>query len=299
MRRYFPAAKVIPALLRLCETLFAVKLERVEEPLWAPGVEEYAVVDGGKPIAWVFLDLLPRPGKMLRPAYFQLRAGHGEVRPLAAIIGNGPAAFAHQDLVELFHEFGHLMHGALSTAPFATLQAVREDFVEAPSQMFENWAWDAAVLKRIAPDLPDSLAARILAVHHVADGVFWTRQAALGLFDLSLHTTGGDPAKAWDDAMRSYTAVPPERHVMPVASFVPIMGGYDAGYYGYLWSRVYAADLFSAFEGTHVFDPEVGLRFRREVLAPGGMSEPDELVRNFLGRPVDPRAFYRELGLRP
>jgi Zn-dependent oligopeptidase len=282
-------------------------------------VQEYAIEDAadGRLLGWFFLDLMPRPEKALRPANFSVRDGHRNpdgswTLPLSSVIGSGPAAapghpalFSHHDMLEMFHEFGHLMHTTLSTAPYAKLYGahVREDFVEAPSQMMENWMWQPAVLKLVSSEvdtgkpLPDDLIRRLAALEHVADGAFWTRQCFFGLYDLALHGTKSlDAGKAWGGLMARYMALPPEPHTRPPASFVPVMAGYDAGYYGYIWSRVYAQDMFSAFQG-HLDDPAVGLRYRREVLAPGGSEEPELLVQRFLERPADPKAFYRELGL--
>lgn len=321
VRRYFPADRSIPAIMHIYEQLFGLRFQPVQETLWAPGVQEFAIRNAadGRLLGWFFLDLLPRPEKSLRPASDFLRAGHRNADgtftlPISAIIGNGPAAEAgkpalwgHRDMLELFHEFGHLMHSTLSTVPYAKLYGanVREDFVEAPSQMMENWMWQPAVLKRISSEvdsgrpLPDELIGRLAALEHAADGATWTRQAFFGLYDLSVHGAAPkDALRTWQELQPVLTALPAETGTLPPASFVPLMGGYDAGYYGYIWSRVYAQDMFSAFDG-HLMDPVVGLRYRQDVLAPGGSEEPETLVQRFLGRPPSPAAFYRELGLAP
>jgi len=321
VRRYFPADRVVPALLALYERLLGIRFERIEPTAaWSPDVLEYAIRDAasGERIAWIYLDLLPREGKSLMPATVAIRDGRrlgdGSYRlPVSSIIGNGPAAepgqpalYDHRDLVTLFHEFGHLMHTTLSTARFARLYGtrVREDFAEAPSQMLENWMWQPSVLQAISAEvgsgapIPPDLVARMVATLHATDGVFWTRQALLARFDLDLHGANAprDPNRLWFALQRTLTPLPPLRGTLPAASFRPVMGGYDAGYYGYAWSRVYAQDLFSAFEDGHLDDPAVGLRYRREILEPGGSREPDELVRRFLGREPGPAAFYRLLG---
>lgn len=320
VRRYFPADKAIPAMLHLYERLFGLRFTEVRDAKpWASGVQEFAIQDAadGHLLGWFFLDLAPRPEKALRPANFALRAGHrdakgGYVLPISSVVGSGPAAapgqpalYGHHDMLELFHELGHVMHTTLSTAPYAKLYGanVREDFVEAPSQMMENWMWQPSVLRQVSSELgtgkplPDELIARLTALEHVADGAFWTRQAFFGLYDLALHGAEPvDPVQAWEELQAKYMALPPEPGTAPAGSFIPLMGGYDAGYYGYVWSRVYAEDMFGLFQG-HMDDPEVGLRFRREVLAPGGGEEPEVLVRRFLGRAPQPGAFYRELGL--
>jgi thimet oligopeptidase len=320
VRRYFPADKSLPAMMHIYEHLFGLRFTELKgAKLWAPGVQEFAIQDSGDGhlLGWFFLDLVPRPEKSLRPANFTLRDGHLDpdgsyTLPISSVIGSGPAAapgqpalFSYRDMLEMFHEFGHLMHGTLSTAPYATLYGshVREDFVEAPSQMMENWMWQPAVLKQVSSEvdtgkpLPDELIRRLTVLEHAADGATWTRQCFFGLYDLAIHGDKPmDAGTAWDSFMSRYMALPPETGTSPPASFVPLMGGYDAGYYGYIWSRVYAEDMFGAFHG-HLDDPTVGLRFRREVLGPGGSEEPELLVQRFLGRPVDTQAFYREVGL--
>jgi thimet oligopeptidase len=323
VRQYFPADKVIPAVLGLYQTLLGVSFQEIKPTeAWAPDVLQYAITDSasGAPIGRFFLDLTPRPGKYLRPASFPLRTGRrlpdgSYQQPISSIIGNGPASepgkpalFSHRDAIEFFHEFGHLMHTTLSTAPYASLHGanVRGDFVEAPSQMLENWMWQPSILKKVSSHvttgrpLPDELIEKLLARKHAADGVFWTRQAFLGVYDLTIHNSGArvDTTRLWSSLMPHLTPLPPPPAAsIPDASFLPIMGGYDAGYYGYIWSRVYAQDLFTAFQKGGLENPEVGLRYRREILEPGGTVEPEELLNNFLGRSVRPDAFYEELGV--
>lgn len=324
VRAHFPLIRVIPAALEIFEEPLGVEFElRSVDEAWVAGVQQYAIVDraSGDPIGWFFLDLEPRAGKFQRPATFPLRPGRrladgGDVLPVSSIIGSGPAGgpgrpalFSHRDLVEFLHEFGHVMDTTLSTAPYATLYGtnVRGDFVETPSQMLENWAWQPSMLKRLSSHvttgepLPDELIEGLLAARHADAGVYWTRQAFLGIYDMTLHSSGEavDPDALWLELMPGLTPLPPVPGTLPAASFLPVMGGYDAGYYGYVWSKVYAQDLFSAFERQGLDDAGLGLRYRRQILEPGGAVEPEQLLRNFLGRDVSYQAFYRELGLAP
>ena len=324
IRRYFPVERVIPGVLEIYETLFGLRFEHDPsgDDAWAPGVRLYSIseTDGEQPFAWFYLDLKPREGKFLSPANFPMRAGRdlpggGYRQPVSAIIGNGPrsapgepALFSHAGLVQFFHEFGHVMHTTLSTAPYATLYGAntRRDFVETPSQMLENWVWQPEVLARLSShvetgkSLPAETVTQMVALKRSSNGVFWTRQAFLATYDMTLH--GEDPDidanEHWFALMPRLTPLPPTPGTMPPASFMPIMGGYEANYYGYLWSKVYAQDLFSVFLREGIDDPKTGMRFRRIVLEPGGTREPDELVREFLGRPVSFDAFHEELGVR-
>jgi len=322
VRAYFPVDKAVPAVFEIYQHLLGVKFAPVANArVWAPDVKEYEITDAAtsKPIARFYLDIVPRAGKFLRPTGGSVRQGHrtadgGYRLPLGLIMGNGPAGapgrpatFSHHDLLEFFHEVGHLMHGTLSTAPYATLYGtmVRGDFVEMPSQMLENWVWQPAILKRISHHvdtgeaMPDAMIAKLIEARHASEGVFWTRQAFLATYDMTLHQSGArvDPTALWFELMPKLTPLPPAADTIPDASFLPVMGGYDANYYGYLWSRVYAQDLFTAFEKDGLDNTTVGLRYRREILEPGGGAEPETLVRNFLGRPVSYEAFYRELGI--
>lgn len=319
VRRYFPANKFIPATLGIYAHLFGLRFKKAPNaPTWAAGVEGYAVVDAasGKTLAWMYLDLLPRAGKFTRPANFALRPGHRRADgtytlPISMIYGAGPAPapgqpalFTHHDVVEFFHEFGHVMHTSLGTTPYWRLYSVgvRADFIEAPSQMLENWMWQPSVLKRISSHvdtgapIPDALIKRLLALKHVADGVFWTRQAFLAAFDLALHgeRDPGDADALWISLMPRWTPLPPLAGAKPSASFLPLFG-YDASYYGYLWSRVAAQDMFSIFERDGLDNAAVGMRYRRDILESVGSEEPERLIERFLGRPMRYDAFYHEI----
>ena len=324
IRQHFPLDHVVPAVLDLYSKLFGVTFRPIlPARAWHPGVLAFAMSDSatGRPIAWFYLDLHPRPGKSLHYSYSRLRAGRvlpdgRRQRPISAIIGNGPPAepgksplLSHRDVIIFFHEFGHLMHDTLSTAPYASLYGsnVRGDFVEAPSQMLENWIWQPSIMKKVShhvvtgQSLPDDLIARMIALEHVADGAFWTRQAFFAIYDLTIHASGPavDTTRLWFELAGRLTALPQAPGTIPQASFAGFMGGYDAGYYGYLWSKVYAQDMFSEFERAGLDNPVVGMRYRREVLEPGGSREPTDLLDRFLGRPVRLDAFYRALGLAP
>jgi thimet oligopeptidase len=323
IRQHFPVDKVIPAVLDLYEDLIGVRFHELKPAnAWAPDVLQYAITDAasGKPVGQFYLDLVPRPDKALRPASFFIRLGRtlpdgSRQLPLSSIIGNGPASepgkpalFSHRDVIDFFHEVGHLMHDTLSTAPYSSLfgSNVRADFWETPSQMLENWMWQPSILKKVSSHvetgkpLPDELIATMLNRRHGAVGVYWTRQAFLGVYDLTLHTSGPDvdATKLWFDLMPRLTPLPPPpAGTIPDASFLPIMGNYEARYYGYAWSLVFAQDMFTVFQKGGLENPEVGMRYRREILEPGGMVEPEQLLENFLGRPVRYDAFYKDLGI--
>ncbi len=323
VRQYFPVDKVLPAVLDIYSRLLGVRFESLSPAQsWAPGVREYAIYNAadGAAIGWFFLDLYPREGKFGHFAAFPLRSGRllpdGSYRaPVSAIIGNWPLPEAgkptllnHEEVVVFFHEFGHVMHETLSHTRYASLYgiAVRGDFGEAPSQMLENWMWQPAVLKQISSHtgsgepLPDELITKMIAARHVADGVTWGTQAFYAEYDLQLHSLPGktDPTALWFKLKSTLTVFPEIPGTYPEAAFGHLMGGYDAGYYGYLWSKVYAQDMFSEFKKAGLDNPAVGMRYRQQILVPGGSEEPDVLLKRFLGREVSYDPFYEDLGLK-
>ena len=323
IRQYFPVDHVVASVLNIYQKLLSVKFAEIKPAdAWAPGVREFSIADArtGQPIGWFYLDLYPRQGKYGHFASFPLRAGRlldggSYQRPVDAIIGNWPlgapgkpALLSHDDVVTFFHEFGHCMHSTLSRAKFESLYgtAVRQDFVEAPSQMLENWMWQPSILREVSSNvatgkpLPDELIAKMAALKHVADGQDYTNQAFLAMFDMTIHSSGPnvDVIKTWNDIKGSMTTSKVVPGTYGAASFTHMMGGYDAGYYGYLWSLVYAQDMFTRFEKGGLESPVVGMDYRRDILEPGATEEPDVLVRHFLGRPISYDAFYKELGIK-
>jgi thimet oligopeptidase len=321
VRAYFPVDYTLPAIMAIYARLFGVTFTPAAQPhVWDPLVKEYAVAEAGSGrfIGTLYFDLYPRDGKYTHFANFAMlpnrQLENGEVRPpMTAIIGNWPlgapgkpALLSHDEVVTFFHEFGHAMAALLCTAPYETLSdGFRWDFVEAPSQMLENWAWDPMILKQVSRSattgepLPDQLVSKIIANRRVGNGIFFERQIAYSVSDLDYH--GAEPpadlSATWAANYAAYThlTLPPEAH--PQASFEHLMGGYDSGYYGYLWSLVYAADLFTAFHRAGLENPKVGQRYVSDILRPAKIYEPDREVEKVLGRPMNPTAFYEELGI--
>ncbi len=318
VKTYFPVGHVERAVFDIYAKLLGVTFaERTHPKLWAPDVSEWVVTDSatGRYIGDFYLDLFPRDGKYSHFASFPLlpvrRLADGRMRPpLDAIVGNWPAPapgkpalLSHGDVETFFHEFGHDMATMLATTPYETLSSgFRQDFVEAPSQMLENWVWDPHVLKALSSNvktgapLPDALIAKMRAARYVDLAYDTTRQIMYAIVDMRYHTSGPhvDTTAIWAHVARSTTPLAVAAGVHPESSFGHIMGGYDAGYYGYLWSKVYAQDLFTAFQAGGLESPAVGARYRREILSPAREREPDAEVLAFLDRPMDPAAFYRE-----
>ncbi|HXN09433.1 MAG TPA: M3 family metallopeptidase, partial [Candidatus Acidoferrales bacterium] len=322
IRRYFPVDHVVTSVLGIYQKLLGVTFAEIAPAdSWASSVREYSITDtaSGKAIGWFYLDLYPRHGKFTHFANFPIRPGRlmsdgSYQKPVSAIVGNWPlpatgkpALLSHEEVITFFHEFGHLMHSTLSTAPYETLfgTSVRPDFVEAPSQMLENFMWQPSILKEVSSNvktgapLPDDLITKMIALKHVADGYDWSGQAFYAQYDMKIHSSGPkvDVDATWFDLQRKMTPFPGTPGTHPEAGFGHLMGGYDAGYYGYLWSKVYAQDIFTRFQKEGLENPAVGAAYRKDILEPGATVEPDVLVQNFLGRPMNPQAFYGDIGI--
>jgi thimet oligopeptidase len=322
IKQYFPVEHVVASVLGIYEQLLGVRFTRAHVPVWQEQVQAYEVVDAanGKPLGRFYLDLFPRPGKYDHFANFPLIPRRvlpdGTVRlAQSAIVGNWPqpapgkpALLTHGDVETFFHEFGHNMAALLADQPYETLtNGFRQDFVEAPSQMLENWAWNPAILKHVSANvttgqpLPDALIQKMIAARYVHYALQTTGQILYSSVDMAYHTQAPpvDTTAVWRATVAKTT---PNRFVEgthPQSAFGHLMGGYDAGYYGYLWSKVYAQDMFSRFAAQGLTSPVAGMAYRREILAPARLAEPDQEVRAFLGRPMSPDAFYKELGLAP
>jgi Zn-dependent oligopeptidase len=322
IRQYFPVDYVVPQVMAIYEQLLGLRFTEVTPAdAWAPDVRRFDVYDvtTGAKQGVFYLDLFPRPNKYGHFADFglvstrRLPNGTREL-PVTAVVGNWPlgapgkpATLTHSDVVTFFHEFGHAMSAICDKSPYVTTGAgdLRQDFVEALSQMLENWMWDPTVLARISRNvvtgkpLPDSLTRKMIALKHLSDGLNNTAQAFYATYDMRLHTAGANvqPVALWNELQPKLMAVPPIPGTIPVASFEHLMAGYDAGYYGYLWSLVYAQDLFTRFQKDGVMNATAGHAYRNLILAPGATAEPDQLLQNFLGRPLSYDAFFREVGI--
>ncbi len=322
IRQYFPVDIVIDRIMNLYHKILGVTFVKVADPnAWAPDVISYNVFDTktGRFIGTTYFDLFPRPGKFSHFANWSLiparRLADGTYRPpVTAILGNwprpapgAPALLSHQDVIVFFHEFGHNLAALLATAPYETLSAgFRQDFVEAPSQMLENFMWEPAILSEVSSNvttgapLPDDLIAKMIAARYVDQAYFTIGQIKLGMVDMAYHSTGPhvDTTAVWAQVSSEYTplAMVPGTH--PQASFGHLFG-YDAGYYSYLWALVYAQDMFTAFKDGGLENPAVGQRYRETILEPARTYEPDVEVRNFLGRPMSTDAFYKQFVIAP
>ncbi|BDV29654.1 M3 family metallopeptidase [Microbacterium terricola] len=294
VRSYFSFDRVLPGVLETTGRLLDVEYVPVGVPTWHEDVHSYDVVRAGERLGRIHLDMHPREGKFTHAACFPLAPGIvGRSLPEAVLLCNfARGLMTHDEVVTFFHEFGHLVHDILGGAQrfvrFAGV-ATEWDFVEAPSQLLEEWAWDAGVLASFTANADgDPIPADLVARMRVADGFGRALEVRrqLGHANVSYHLHVDRPADLQAATERLYAASSPVR---PLPGLHPYAGfghltGYGACYYTYQWSLVIARDLLSAFGGD-LMDPEVARRYRREILEQGGRRDAADLVQAFLGRP--------------
>lgn len=327
VREYFPAETVVRGMFDVYSKLLGVRFARVEgAQVWADGVELYGIHDAGDDqlIGYFYTDFFPREHKYGHAATFPLRMGRdtpeGYSLPVSAIVANfsppsggRPSLLDIDEVVTLFHEFGHVMHQTLTRAPYGSLSGsrVERDFVEAPSQMLENWPWQPDVLRRISGyyldpsrKIPDELLKRMIAARafrgNCPVAIFYMRQLMLALADMIYHTSPGpvDTTGVYNRLYREMLGIDPGEGGHFQASWGHLMGGYDAGYYGYLWSEVYAADMFGVFRKAGPLDAATGMRYRHAILEVGRMRDAADSLREFLGRAPGDAPFLEQLRRR-
>ncbi|MDA7633222.1 Zn-dependent oligopeptidase [bacterium] len=327
LRAFFPYDGALEGMFQTYERIFGLSFSQLEPPYkWVDDLQLFLVSDAktDEPLGTFYLDMFPRKGKFNHFAQFGLidgkRLPSGEYqRPCVALICNfptpsedKPSLLSHNEVETLFHEFGHALHSLLTRANYSRFSgtSVPRDFVEAPSQMLENWVWDQEVLdtfafdyrddsKKIPPDIIDRLKEARLATI----GTFYKRQLSFGLLDLELHSVS-DPNAVPDvlavsDQIIADVFLPSPEGTAFVANFGHLTG-YDAGYYGYAWADAIAADLATVFEESpkRFFDTEAGRRLRDEIYAPGDSRDVNISIEKFLGRPQSIKPFLKSLGIK-
>jgi oligopeptidase A len=324
VKQYFPETRVLPGMFRVVETLYGLKIERAEAPVWHPDVRFYSITDGaGRVVGQFYVDLYARPSKRggaWMDEAVTRRVKDGRVQaPVAylncnfsAPVGGRPALFTHEEVSTLFHEFGHGLHHLLTRVDYlgvSGINGVEWDAVELPSQFMENYCWEWEVLSRMtehvetgAP-LPRALFDRMLAAKNFQSGMQTLRQIEFALFDLHLHYDHdpSGPKTALDllNEVRRRVAVvfPPDYNRFPHNFSHIFAGGYAAGYYSYKWAEVLSADAYSLFEEKGVLDRGTGERFWNEILATGGSRPALESFVAFRGREPKIDALLRHNGM--
>ncbi len=302
VRRYFDFHKVQRGLLDVTGRLFGLTYTAVTDaPRWHHEVTTYDVDLEGQRIGRIHLDLHPRDGKFSHAACFDMVKGIAGVQLAeGALVCNFPRGLMeHDDVVTLFHEFGHLVHHLLAGRhPWVAISGIATewDFVEAPSQMLEEWAWDAAVLRSFATDadgrpIPTELVARMRTAEEFGKGLFARQQMLFAAVSYRMHkSVPVDLTATLAELQARYDlcAHLPGTHMHAAFGH---LAGYTSGYYTYMWSLVIAKDMFSAFDAADLLDSTVATRYRDHVLAPGGAADAADLIADFLGRPYAFDAF--------
>jgi oligopeptidase A len=329
VKQYFTEPRVLEGLFRIVETLFEVQIRPDTAATWHDTVRffriERTAQDAGQPpqlIGQFYLDAYARNGK--RPGAWMDEVRGRWARPEGALqtpvaqlvcnfaspVGDKPALLTHDDVITLFHEFGHGLHHMLTQVndlAVAGISGVEWDAVELPSQFMENFCWEWEVLSRLtahvdtgAP-LPRELFDRMTAARNFQSGLQTLRQIEFALFDMRLHAergAGADVQKLIDE-VRAEVAVllPPDYNRFQHTFSHIFAGGYSAGYYSYKWAEVLSADAYAAFEESGLFDADTGRRYRREILEAGGSRPALESFRAFRGREPRIDALLRHQGM--
>lgn len=322
IKQYFELDKVLDGLFYISKALFGVDFTETENPpVWHDEVRMFEVYESGNLRGRFYLDLFPRDNKFNHAACFDIISGKstekGYQLPHAALVTNfpkpaknKPSLLTHSDVVTLFHEFGHLLHNILTKAPYASQAGTNtvRDFVEVPSQILENWAWQYEALKLFARHhktgevLPEKLHKRMFEAKNIGSGLFTLQQIFYGMLDMTYHDKY-DPetdTETTTDIVRRLQNGITYFEYMENTYFQAGFGhlvGYEAGYYSYLWAKVYAEDMFSLFRKEGVLNPSIGKEFKQKVLEKGSSVEEKQIARNFLGREVEYSAFLESIGL--
>ena len=325
LKPYFPLPAIIGGLFGVVKNLFGVELrERNGVETWHADARYYDLIDAdGQVIAGAYVDLYARSGKRggawMDVCVSRFRDGNSMQLPVAYLVcnfapptGSTPSLLTHDDVITLFHEFGHGLHHILTEVDYpgvSGISGVEWDAVELPSQFMENFAWTREGLDLFArhyktgAKLPDELFGRMQAARHFHNGMFLVRQLEFALFDFRLHlefdpAAGSRLMQILGEVRAEISVIhPPSWHRSPHAFTHIFSGGYGAGYYSYLWAEVLSADAFERFEQEGIFSREVGEAYRKAILSVGGSRPALESFIEFRGREPSPDALLRSYGL--
>jgi thimet oligopeptidase len=318
--KYFPLPQVLEGMFALTSEVFGIDYQEITDfDRWHEDVQMFSIIDSdtGEEISRFYLDLFPREGKYGHAAEFPLVPSRvledgSYQNPVCAMVTNftkptkdAPSLLQHGEVETLFHEFGHVLHQNLGRTELARFSGtnVERDFVEAPSQIMQHWIWRADVLNRFARHyetgeaIPEELVNQLVAARNLNKGLTQLRQMQYGWWDQEMHGGRDRDFDTIYEEGAGLALMPIQDGTFAMANFGHLMGGYDAAYYGYMWSEVFGDDMFSRFEEEGVTNPEVGMAYRSSVLERGGTVDPDRMLVDFLGREPNNQAFLTKLGI--
>lgn len=317
VREYFPLEHVKNEAYNLFEKLFNVKISKSNLPTWHKDVETYEITDKKTKgiIGYFSLDLYPRKGKYGHAAVFGIGKGHQTTDEnyhpgYSVMLGNfrnptkkSPTLLSHDEVLTFMHEFGHILHGSLTTARFASQAgtAVAWDFVELPSQLMEQWLWTPSVLKKFSKhyktgeQLPKKVIDNLVLARKHLNAISTRRQIAFASFDIELHTKGTKSAKElYNSYAEKILGIKQSEGSLMPAGFGHMVG-YDSGYYSYLWAIVFAFDVFGEFKKSSLLSSSIGQKLRKEILEKGSSRDEMESLKKFLGRNPNDGEFVQSL----
>lgn len=322
IKQYFPENRVLKGLFGLVQSLYEVQIESAKAPVWHPDVQYFSLSSAGKEIGGFYLDLYAREGKRGGAWMDEVRGRRllesGEIQsPVAYLVcnftrpvGDMPALFTHDEVMTLFHEFGHGLHHLLTEVDVldvAGINGVEWDAVELPSQFMENFCWEWDIVKGMSAHvntgepLPRDIFDRLLAAKNFQSGLQTVRQIEFALFDMLLHdkfNPEDDYQSLLEDVRRETAVMPPPEYNRFANSFSHIFaGGYTAGYYSYKWAEVLSSDAYSAFGEEGGVNQHTGQRFRKEILAVGGSRPAIDSFLAFRGRQPSIEALLKDYGM--
>ncbi|MGZ8165142.1 MAG: oligopeptidase A [Methylobacter sp.] len=325
VKAYFPITRVLPGLFAVVEKLYGLKISEITDfDRWHPDVRFFRIHDKNDQLRGQFYtDLYARPkkrgGAWMDDCVGRKKTDGGIQIPVAYLTcnftpptGDDPALLTHDEVITLFHEFGHGLHHMLTQVDYlgvSGISGVEWDAVELPSQFMENWCWEEGALGLISghyqtgEKLPDALFNKMLAAKNFQAGMIMVRQLEFSLFDFRIHRDydpgkGGRIYEILDQVRAQVAVVKPPKFNRFAHSFSHIFaGGYAAGYYSYKWAEVLSSDAFSLFEENGIFDPETGHAFLTNILEQGGSQEAMQLFKNFRGREPEIDALLRHTGI--
>jgi thimet oligopeptidase len=311
VRQYFTYDKARAGIFALVKDLFGADIRPWDTPVWDASVTAWELYDAGHLVGRFYLDMHPREGKFNHAAQFPIRTGvGGRQLPVGALVTNFPASgpMDHEDVTTFLHEFGHLLHWLYSGNVRYGQQSmgkVQWDFIEAPSQLLEEWTWDYDTLKGFAANakgepIPADLVRRMNLGRHFGESGRWKGQLAYSAVSLNLYNRAPDfeLGPMVDAQVARYSLYPNIPGAHQYASFGHL-DGYSAIYYTYVWSKAIALDLFTRFQADGMRNPDVAMRYRRLVLERGGAADANDLIRDFLGREQRMDAFRAYLSRDP